>query len=241
MPSSPIYKRVLLKLSGEALSGSAGFGYDAKVIDDMALQVKNAQELGVEIAIVIGGGNLWRGDSGSKKLGLERANADHMGMLATIMNGLAFQGALERHGVPCRVQSAIEMRPVCETYIRQRAHKHLQQGIVVIFVGGTGSPFFSTDTTAALRAAEINADVIIKGTQVDGVYNADPRQDPEATRFSTISHQEYLERGLQVLDLTAISLCRENNIPVIVLNIADEQSLRHALLGENVGTVIGGS
>jgi uridylate kinase len=231
---------VILKLSGEALAGGLGFGYCPDTVEGIALQLKMIVDMGVELGIVIGGGNIWRGGIGSGRLGIERANADYMGMLGTVMNGIALQGILERLGVTARVMSAIEMKPVCETYLRRRAIKHLSQKRVTIFVAGTGSPFFSTDTVAALRAAECNADLVIKATQVDGVYSADPKKDPNAKRFSRISYSEYLTLGLYALDAAAIALCRENAIPIIVLSLDKPENICLALSGNDIGTVIGG-
>ena len=234
------YKRIVLKLSGEAMAGQNRFGFDAEIIEVLARQVAQVLTLGVEVAIVVGGGNIWRGHSGSSQLGIDRATADYMGMLATVMNGLALQGALERNNIDTRVQSAIEMRAVAEPYIRRRAIRHLEKGRVVIFVAGTGNPFFTTDTVAALRAAEINADLVVKATQVDGVYSANPHQDASAVRFDSVSYADYLARGLSVLDTSAIALCKENNIPVIVLSLREEGNIRRAVLGEKIGTLIGG-
>ncbi|MCL2497044.1 MAG: UMP kinase [Symbiobacteriaceae bacterium] len=240
MKDQAIYKRVVLKLSGEAMAGAPGFGFDPDTINSLALQVQNVVNLGVEVALVVGGGNIWRGGSGSKRLNIPRAEADYMGMLATVMNGIALQGALEGLGIPVRLQSSIEMLPVCETFTRRSAIHHLEKGRVVIFVAGTGNPYFSTDTVAALRAAEIGAQLVVKATQVDGVYTADPRSDSNAVRFSTISYAEYLARELQVLDTCAIALCMENKIPVIVLSLANPKNIALAMLGKDVGTVIGG-
>lgn len=234
------YSRIVLKLSGEAMAGQQGFGFDAETIDNLAKQVAAIVTMGVEVAIVVGGGNIWRGNPGSTHLGIDRATADYMGMLGTVMNGLALQGALERSDVITRVQSAIEMRAVAEPYIRRRAIRHLEKGRVVIFVAGTGNPFFTTDTVAALRAAEIGAQLVIKATQVDGVYSANPHQDKAAVRFDRISYADYLARGLGVLDTTAIALCKENRIPVIVLSLSEPDNVRRAVLGEDIGTMIGG-
>ena len=239
MPEASLYKRVVLKLSGEAMAGSSGYGFDAEAIDALALQVEQVYALGIQVSVLIGGGNLWRGTSGSRRLDIDRVSADYMGMLGTAMNGLAFRAALERLAIPVRVQSAIDMKPIAETYVHRRAMRHLEKGRIVLFVAGTGSPYFSSDTTAALRAAEIGADLIIKATQVDGVYTADPRQDSSAKRFPKISYEEYLQRGLTVLDMTAVALCRDNRIPIIVLSLADPANMKRALLGEDVGTVIG--
>jgi len=222
------------------MSGEQGFGFDPEAIEHLGKQVECAVSLGVEIAVVIGGGNLWRGGAGSHRLGIERVNADYMGMLGTVMNGLALQGVLERLGHTTRVLSAIEMNVVTESYTRRRAMQYMAEGHVVVFVAGTGCPFFSTDTVAALRAAEIGADLMIKATQVDGVYSADPRKDPNAQRFATISHAEYLARGLGVLDIAAVALCKENQIPVIVLSLGKPDNISLALQGEDIGTMIGG-
>jgi len=206
----------------------------------LAAQVKQAVGLGAQVAVAVGGGNLWRGGPGSQRLGLDRANADYMGMLATVMNGIALAGTLEKLGLAARVQSAVEMRPLVAGYSRQEAIDHLSQGRVVVFVAGIGNPYFPTDTVAALRAAEIGAELVVKATQVDGVYTADPHKDSSAIRFSRISYAEYLARGLTALDAAAVAISRESNIPVIVLSLADPQNIRRALLGEDVGTIIGG-
>ena len=236
----PHYKRIVLKLSGEAMAGHKGTGFDNDTIDSYAKQIQSVVALGVDVAIVVGGGNLWRGNQGSSQLGIDRATADYMGMLGTVMNGLALQGALERIGVDTRVQSAIEMRAVAEPYIRRKAIRHLEKSRVVIFVAGTGNPFFSTDTVAALRGAEIGAELVIKATQVDGVYTADPRKDSEAKLFEKISYSEYLTRGLSVLDTAAIALCKENSIPIIVLSLAKPDNILQAVCGVTIGTMIGG-
>ncbi len=231
------YHRILLKLGGEALSGSQGIGIDPQRANDIATRVREVRELGVDVAIVIGAGNLWRGRVGLE-MGMDRATADYMGMLGTVMNALALMDALESIGVLTRVQSAIEMRSVAEPYIRRRAIRHLEKGRVVIFGGGTGNPYFSTDTAAALRAMEIDADVLIKATKVDGVYDSDPQINPEAIRFDSLSYIETLNRRLEVMDSTAISLCMENKLPIIVLNLWDRNALRKVLLGEPVGTLV---
>jgi uridylate kinase len=231
------YHRILLKLSGEALAGPQGFGIDPQRANDIATRVREVRELGVDVAIVIGAGNLWRGRTGLE-LGMDRATADYMGMLGTVMNALALMDALESIGVMTRVQSAIEMRSVAEPYIRRRAIRHLEKGRVVIFGGGTGNPYFSTDTAAALRAMEIDADVLIKATKVDGVYDSDPKLHPEAVRFDSLSYIETLNRRLEVMDSTAVSLCMENKLPILVLNLWDRQALQKALLGEAVGTLV---
>ena len=232
------YKRVLLKLSGEALAGEDNFGINAKTVANIARQIKEAKELGVEIAIVCGGGNIWRGVTGAQ-MGMERSSADYMGMLATVMNGLAVQNALEQLGIQTRLLSAIEMRQVAEPYIRRRAVRHLEKGRIVIFGAGTGSPYFTTDTTAALRAAEINADVILMAKNgVDGVYSADPKLDPNAERFDEISYMEVLERDLKVMDSTATALCRDNDMPLLVFGISDPENIVRAIRGEKIGTIV---
>ena len=233
------YHRILLKLSGEALASSSGFGIDTQRANDIAGRVREVRELGVDVAIVIGGGNLWRGRVGLG-VGMDRATADYMGMLATVMNALALMDALESQGVVTRVQSAIEMRAVAEPYIRRRAIRHLEKGRVVIFGGGTGNPYFSTDTAAALRAMEIDANVLIKATKVDGVYDCDPQTNPGAVRFERLSYLETLSRRLAVMDSTAVSLCMENKLPILVLNLWDPDALRRVLLGESVGTLVTG-
>lgn len=234
------YKRVLLKLSGEALAGEKGFGIDANTVQDIARQIKEAKDLGVEIAIVCGGGNIWRGKVGSE-MGMERASADYMGMLATAMNGLAVQSALEREGVDTRLMTAIEMKQVAEPYIRRRAVRHLEKGRIVIFGAGLGSPFFTTDTTAALRAAEIEAEVILMAKNgVDGVYSADPRVDKNATMFKEISYMEVLNRRLMIMDQTAITLCMDNKIDLCVFNMQQDGNIAKAVSGEKIGTIITG-
>jgi uridylate kinase len=231
------YRRILLKLSGESLNSPMGFGIDPLRAEDIALRVKDVHELGVDVAIVIGAGNLWRGRSGLDR-GMDRATADYMGMLATVMNALALMDAMERMGLVTRVQSAIEMHAVAEPYIRRRAIRHLEKGRVVILGGGTGNPYFSTDTAAALRAMEIGADVVIKATKVDGVYDSDPITHPDAKRFDRLSYIETLNRRLEVMDATAISLCMDNNLPILVLNLWNRDALRMALYGEPVGTLV---
>jgi uridylate kinase len=237
MSSEPIYKRILLKLGGEALGGLQGFGIDPLEAEKMALRVKEVRDLGVDVAIVIGGGNLWRGRTGLQR-GMDRATADYMGMIATVMNALALMDAMERNELVVRVQSAIEMRAVAEPYIRRRAIRHLEKGRVVIFGGGTGNPYFSTDTTAALRAMEIGANVVIKATKVDGVYDSDPLKNPQAVKFDRLSYLETINRRLEVMDSTAISLCMDNNMPILVLNLWHPEALRRAVLGEKVGTLV---
>jgi uridylate kinase len=233
------YKRVLLKLGGESLAGASGFGIDPLRAEAVAARVKDVRALGIEVAIVIGAGNLWRGKQGLER-GMERATADYMGMMATVMNAMALMDALERAGVYTRVQSAIEMRAVAEPYIRRRAIRHLEKGRVVIFGAGTGNPFFSTDTAAALRAVEVDADVLIKATKVDGVYDADPQKNQDAQKFDTLSYIDLLNRRLEVMDSTAISLCMDNNLPILVVNLWDPSALERALRGEKVGTIITG-
>jgi len=231
------YHRVLLKLSGEALAGPGGFGIDPTQAEEVGQRVAEIYELGVEVAMVIGAGNLWRGRIGLKR-GMDRATADYMGMLATVMNAMALMDALERMGIVTRVQSAIEMQSVAEPYIRRRAIRHLEKGRIVILGGGTGNPYFSTDTAAALRAMEIGADVLIKATKVDGVYDSDPLKNSDAVRFDQLTYIETLNRRLDVMDSTAISLCMDNHMPILVLNLWDPDDLRKALFGESVGTLV---
>lgn len=234
------YRRIVLKLSGEALSGDIGYGIDPKVIQSIATQVKEVAELGVEIAIVVGAGNIWRGKVGSE-MGMDRATADYMGMLATVMNSLALQDSLENNGIPTRVQSSIEMRQVAEPYIRRKAIRHLEKNRVVIFAAGTGNPYFSTDTTAALRAAEIEADVILMAkNDVDGVYTADPKVNKDAKKYDELSYLEVLNEGLGVMDSTASSLCMDNDIPILVFSISEEGNIKKAVMGENIGTIVRG-
>lgn len=237
----PKYKRVVLKLSGEALAGQQGYGIDSKTIAEIAAQVKDIHELQVETAIVVGGGNIWRGIAGSAK-GIDRATADYMGMLATVMNSLALQDALEQIDVPTRVQTSITMQQVAEPYIRRRAIRHLEKGRVVIFAAGTGNPYFSTDTTAALRAAEIEAEVILMAkNKVDGVYSADPFKDQSAVKFETLTYLEMLNKNLGVMDSTASSLCMDNNIPLLVFSITERGNIKRAVMGEKIGTIVKGS
>lgn len=231
------YNRILLKLSGEALASPTGFGIDVSEAEAIASRIKEIHELGVEVAVVIGAGNLWRGKQGLDR-GMDRATADHMGMLGTVMNAMALMDALERSGVYTRVQSAIEMRAVAEPYIRRRAIRHLEKGRVVIFGAGTGNPYFSTDTAAALRAMEIDANVVIKATKVDGIYDSDPKKNPDAKKFDRLSYIDVLNRRLKVMDSTAISLCMENELPILVLNLWDRQELLRALKGEKAGTLV---
>ncbi|MCL0107456.1 UMP kinase [Peptococcaceae bacterium] len=236
---TPKYRRAVLKLSGEALAGSKGYGIDPEVACSIAEQVKEVVEMRVQVAIVVGGGNIWRGVAGSAK-GMDRATADYMGMLATVLNALALQDALENLDVDTRVQTAIEMRAVAEPYIRRRAIRHLEKGRVVIFAAGTGNPYFSTDTAAALRAAEIEAQVILMAKQVEGVYSDDPLKNDLAKKFDKMSYIEILNKGLQVMDATATSLCMDNKIPIIVFNITQKDNIKKAILGEKIGTYIGG-
>lgn len=233
------FNRVLLKLSGEALMGDAEYGIDPKVLDSLAEQLDAVHGAGTQIAVVVGGGNIFRGLAASAK-GMDRAQADYMGMLATVMNGLALQDALERRNVHTRVMSAIEMNTVAEPYIRRRAIRHLEKGRVAIFAAGTGNPYFTTDTTAALRALEIGADCIMKATKVDGVYDADPKTHPDAVKFDELPYIEVLNRGLKVMDNTAISLCMDNNLPIIVFNMGKAGNIERALRGEPVGTIVRG-
>lgn len=238
--SEPKYKRVVLKLSGEALAGDTGFGINPPTIEEIVKEIKEVHDLGVEIAIVMGGGNIWRGTTGAE-MGMERAQADYMGMLATVMNSLALQDALENEGVPTRVQTSIEMRQIAEPYIRRRAVRHLEKGRVVIFAAGTGNPYFSTDTTAALRAAEINADVILMAkNNVDGVYSSDPMKDLNATKFSELTHLDVISKGLQVMDTTASSLSMDNDIPLVVFNLNRQGNIRRVIMGEDIGTTVRG-
>ena len=234
------YKRVVLKLSGESLAGNQGFGINPEVVESIALQIKEIRKHGIDVAAVVGGGNIWRGLAGSAK-GMDRATADYMGMLATVMNSLALQDALEKLDVTTRVQSAIEMRQVAEPYIRRKAIRHLEKGRVVIFAAGTGNPYFSTDTTAALRAAEIEADVILMAKKnTDGVYDCDPNHNPNAKKFESLEYIEVLQRGLAVMDSTATSLCMDNQIPIVVFNIDHHENILKVSLGKNIGTTVGG-
>jgi uridylate kinase len=231
----PKYSRILLKLSGEALGGPTGLNISPEAVAGMAAQVREVRDLGVQVVIVVGGGNIFRGLSGSKR-GIERATGDYMGMLATIINGLALQDALEKIGVPTRVQSAISMAQVAEPFIRRRAVRHLEKGRVVIFGGGTGNPYFSTDTAAALRANEIGADVVLKATKVDGIYDSDPKENAKARRYSQITYAEALRKQLKVMDSTAFSLCMDNKMPIIVFNLFRPHNLKRVVMGEKVGT-----
>ena len=237
--SESVYKRVLLKLSGESLAEQdGGFGIDVEAIKNLAKEVLDGKNLGVEMAIVIGGGNIFRGATASN-LGMERVTGDYMGMLATIINALALQHALEDVGVQTRVQTAIEIPQVAETYIRRRAIRHLEKGRVVIFAAGTGNPYFTTDTAASLRAVEIGADVIFKATKVDGVYSADPMEDDSAVKFSQMSYLEILKKGLQVMDSTSVSLCMDNKLPMIIFNVREKSNIKKVLMGEKIGTLVG--
>jgi len=231
------YKRILLKLSGESLMGSQDFGIDPVMSNLYAEEIKTAVEAGTQIAIVIGGGNIYRGIEAAEA-GIERATGDYMGMLATVMNGMALQSVMEKHGINSRLQSAIKMEQIAEPYIRRRAMRHLEKGRVVIFGAGTGNPFFTTDTAAALRAIEIDAEVILKGTRVDGIYTADPEKDPDATKFDTLTFAEVYDKKLNVMDMTAFTLCRENNLPIIVFNINKQGNLLRILQGEKLGTTV---
>ncbi|WP_029453254.1 UMP kinase [Clostridium algidicarnis] len=229
------YKRIILKVSGEALAGDNGFGIDFDVATRIAIEIKELVDMGVEIGVVVGGGNIWRGRSGK---GMDRATADYMGMLATCINALALQDSLENVGVHTRVQTAIEMKEIAEPFIRRRAMRHLEKGRVVIFAAGTGNPYFSTDTTAALRAAEMEVDVILLAKKVDGVYDKDPHKYSDAIKFDKLSHMEVLEKGLQVMDSTAASLCMDNNIPILVFGLDNPGNIKKAIMGENLGTLI---
>lgn len=234
------YQRVILKLSGEAMAGEKGFGINPRTIESIVEELKEVYELGVEIAIVVGGGNIWRGQIG-EEMGMERAQADYMGMLATVMNALALQDVLENNGVPTRVQTSIEMRQIAEPYIRRKAIRHLEKERVVIFAGGTGNPYFTTDTTAALRAAEIEADVILMAkNNVDGVYNADPQTDETAVKYDKLTHLDVISKGLKVMDATASSLSMDNDIPLVVFNLNEPGNIRRVVLGESIGTTVGG-
>lgn len=231
------YKRILLKLSGESLMGSQKFGITAEMLQHYANQVKQLTQAGVQVAIVIGGGNIYRGIQ-AEKSGIERVQGDYMGMMATVINGMALQAALESNGVHTRLVSAIEMREIAEPYVRRRAVRHLEKGRVVIFSAGTGSPFFTTDSAAALRGSEIDADVILKGTRVDGIYTADPEKDPTAQKFETLTFDEVITKGLNVMDMTAFTLCKDNNLPIIVFDINDDSNLMKIVSGVSVGTLV---
>jgi uridylate kinase len=232
------YNRVLLKLSGESLMGDQQYGIDSKVLEQYAKEIKAVLETGVQVAIVIGGGNIFRGVQGVSGGIVDRAQGDYMGMLATVINAMALQGALERNGMKTRLLSAIKMEQICEPFIRRRAMRHLEKGRIVIFGAGTGNPYFTTDTAASLRAVEIEANLVLKGTRVDGIYSADPEKDPNATRFEKISYSEVYERGLNVMDLTAITLCQENNVPIMVFDMNKEGNFLKVCNGENVGTLV---
>lgn len=231
----PKYKRILVKISGEALAGEKKFGLDEEMLNMVALQIKSVIDMGVQVAVVVGGGNFWRGKTSNS---MDRATADYMGMLATVINSMALQDAFERNGIPTRVQTAIEMREIAEPYIRRKAMSHLRKNMVVIFGAGTGNPFFSTDTTAALRAAEIDADIILLAKNVDAVYDDDPKVNPNAKKFDTLTHKDLLNKGLGVMDSTAATLCMENKIPVHVFGLHEENSVLRAVYGEKIGTLI---
>ncbi|MBI5633689.1 MAG: UMP kinase [Nitrospirae bacterium] len=235
-----LFSRILLKISGEALMGDKGYGIDAHTVDFMAREIKDIVSMGVQISVVIGGGNIFRGVQASLE-GMERASADYMGMLATVINALALQNALEKYKIPTRVQSAIEMQELCEPYIRRKAIRHLEKGRVVIFAAGTGNPYFTTDTAAALRAMEINADIIMKGTKVDGVYSADPVKNPKAKKFTELTYIDVLKKGLGVMDSTAISLCMDNNLPIVVFSLKGKGNIRKIIEGKRIGTIVRGN
>ncbi|MCD6525647.1 MAG: UMP kinase [Desulfuromonas sp.] len=235
----PKYQKILLKLSGEALAGKNGYGIDPEILSGIAGEIREVVNLGVQVSLVIGGGNIFRGLAASSA-GMDRASADYMGMLATVMNSLALQDALEKEGVKTRVQSAIEMREIAEPYIRRRAVRHLEKGRVVIFAAGTGNPYFTTDTAASLRAMEIGAEVILKATKVDGVYNADPAKDPTAVKFDSLTYIQVLQKGLQVMDATATSLCMDNDLPILVFNLTQPGNIKRVVLGEEIGTIVKG-
>ncbi len=238
MNALPVYKRIVLKMSGEALAGDSGFGIDPDRAEEIAAKIKRVFDLGVQVAVVIGGGNIWRGSIGVSR-GMEQSTADHIGMIATVMNGLALQDSLERLGVTTRVQTAVAMNAVAEPYIRLRAIRHLEKGRVVVITGGTGNPYFTTDTAGALRAMEINADILIKATKVNGVYSADPHKDSSAVRYARIGYEQVLMERLNVMDMTAFTLCQENNMPIFVLNLWSDDDLVQAVLGnDSVGTLI---
>ena len=240
MPSKPKYRRVVLKLSGEALQGRHPYGIDPATTVALAKELQEVHRLGVGIAVVVGGGNIYRGIAKAAADGIDRSTADYMGMLATVINGLALQDALEKLGVQTRVQTAIDIHKIVEPYIRRRAIRHLEKGRVVIFVGGTGNPFFTTDTAAALRATEIDAQILLKGTKVDGVYTADPQRHKNARRFARLGFLDILQRRLEVMDATAISLCMANHLPILVFNVMKPGNIRRAVLGESIGTIVGG-
>ncbi len=237
MDRDPVYRRILLKISGEALAGDLGYGINPEVVRFIGEEIREVYALGLQIAVVIGGGNIFRGVAASAK-GMDRSSADYMGMLATVINGLALQDALEKLGIDTRVQTAIEMREIAEPFIRRRALRHLEKGRVVLFVGGTGNPYFSTDTAAALRAMEIGAEVVFKATRVDGVYTADPEKDPTATKFEELTYIDVLSKQLKVMDSTAISLCMDNRFPIVVFNLLERGRLKGLVLGERTGTIV---
>ncbi len=239
MAQKPCYQRILLKLSGEALAGKQGYGIDPDVIRGIATEIRGVVDLGVQVAIVIGGGNIFRGIAASS-MGMDRASADYMGMLATVMNSLALQDALEKAGVITRVQSAIEMQEIAEPYIRRRAVRHLEKGRVVIFGAGTGNPFFTTDTAASLRAIEIGAEIILKATKVDGVYNADPQKDKDAVKYDQLTYLDVLKQGLQVMDSTATSLCMDNDLPILVFDLTTNGNIERVVCGDQIGTIVKG-
>jgi uridylate kinase len=234
------YKRILLKISGEAMMGDKAYGVDPTTVDFIAKEIKEAVSMGVEVAIVIGGGNIFRGVEASVK-GIERASADYMGMLATVINALALQNYLEKYGIPTRVQSAIEMKELAEPYIRRKAMRHLEKGRTVIFAAGTGNPNFTTDTAASLRAMEIGADVILKATKVDGIYSSDPMKDPAAKKYNTVTYIDVLKKGLSIMDSTAVSLCMDNNLPIVVFNLRGKGNIRKIIEGKNIGTLVRGN
>ena len=238
MNKSPVYKRVLLKLSGEALLGRLQHGIDSEMCASLAQEIKEVHEAGVEMALVVGGGNIFRGQVEGKRFGLDRSVADYMGMLATVMNGLALQNALEQIGIPTRVMTAIQMHAIAEPYILRRAIRHLEKRRVIIFVAGTGNPYFTTDTAAALRATEINCDVIMKATKVDGVYSADPAKDKDAKKFAELKFLDVLKKNLKVMDATAISMCMDNSLPIIVFNLLQKGNIKRAVFGEKIGTIV---
>ncbi|HDL10099.1 MAG TPA: UMP kinase [Candidatus Omnitrophica bacterium] len=233
----PKYKRVVLKISGEALQGDKGYGIDLRALDSISKEIKSVYTLGIQMAVVIGGGNIFRGEIAARE-GMDRSTADYMGMLATVINGLALQDSLERMGVPTRLQTAIEMREVAEPFIRRRAIRHLEKGRVVILACGTGNPYFTTDTTAALRAIEISADAVLKGTKVDGVYDSDPLKNKKAKKFKRLKYIEVLNKGLKVMDGTAVTLCMDNKLPIIVFNLFKKGNVRKVILGEEIGTIV---
>jgi len=233
------YKRILLKISGEAMMGDKAYGVDPSAVDFIAKEIKEAVSMGVEVAIVIGGGNIFRGIEASVK-GIERASADYMGMVATVINALALQNYLEKYGIPTRVQSAIEMKELAEPYIRRKAMRHLEKGRTVIFAAGTGNPYFTTDTAASLRAMEIGADVILKATKVDGIYSSDPMKDPSAKKYNTVTYIDVLKKGLSIMDSTAVSLCMDNNLPIVVFNLRGKGNIKRIIEGRNIGTLVRG-